>query len=193
MDINVVSVAGQVAAALGDGWAATNGHWSNRQDAFLVNRKAIGRIHMALRDGRLQIGGSLPEGWNQHAPQSWMSDAPEDPRISVAPYKAPGKIAGDITRRFLPGWQEYVAWTEARKKRHDEYEANVRASAENLARMVTSAKVDAEAGEIDLYGVPGVSYGSVRVHESGGLRIDRLSLTPEGAKAFFRALGKLSE
>lgn len=190
--MNVVSIAGQVAAQMGDGWAATNGHWANREDAFLVNKDVTGRIHVALRDGRLRISGSLPEGWRDYAPSSWETDAPRDKPISVAPDKAPGKIAADITRRYLPVWKAYTEHAAKRKLASERHHDAVAASAEHYTRDVPGATFKAEDGEIRFRDVKGVSYGSARVHGDGGVRLD-VTLDSEGATAFFRALRQLNK
>lgn len=204
--MDVKAIAGQVATELGDEWAASAGVWGGG-DAYLVGPDDM-RIHVRAggyqHPGKFRISGSLPDGWHEHAPRSYETDAPSNPDIGVATTKTAKQIAGDITRRLLPGYREYLDATRARKARSDAHHDGVEQAGDRLIALSGGrARWDdpnrhsrggkpVRLSEIDLFGVPGVSYGKATVHGDGGVRL-AVNLTAEGAEAFFRAMGKLAE
>lgn len=205
MGMNVFMIAAEVATELGEEWAAKVGAWGD-DDAFLVGPDDMSVHVRRLADSpQLSIGGRLPDGWHDYAPSRYDSDAPRNPDINVTSKKTPAQIAGDITRRLLPGYTAYLDATRKRKADRDAHYDSVAAHGDRLI-LLSGGKAkwdDPNRGrysgktqpltEISLRGVPGVSYGSVRIHGDGGVHFENVSLTPEGAEAFFRAMGKLTE
>lgn len=102
-EINLVNIAHQLAAYLNElnpaGWVA------DVEDYSVLGRLTAGDgRQIRLRDdhhGRLVISGLWPTD-AQHS--QVIHDDDDPPRITVSATRAPDAIAGDIQRRFMPGF-----------------------------------------------------------------------------------------
>ncbi|AIG78445.1 Hypothetical protein AJAP_28030 [Amycolatopsis japonica] len=109
----------EIAKELGKGWSAREGAWGNDRDAYLdgpggeVVHVAGGATYQ--NPGRLVIRGTLDHKHSRY----------NEPRheITVSAEKTAAKVAGDITRRLLPGYREGLELSIKRKADHEEWEA----------------------------------------------------------------------
>lgn len=121
MNEQLRKLADAIAVSLGEGWSGSDGRSSGH--AYLDGPDGV---RLQLRTGTYQIGndrlaisGDMPADWHDHAPSRY-GEGPQDPgTITVAISKAPARIAGDITRRLLPGWRTYLAATAENKARSE--------------------------------------------------------------------------
>ncbi|SDD55906.1 hypothetical protein [Actinokineospora iranica] len=113
-----------VARALGEGWTAIPGHLTGRRDAILTGdgeEKLLLSLTSAA-EPRLTIRGTFSPQEQRTRP--WHA---HEHMITVAPTRAPGQIAVEITRRLLPDYRAEKHTT----KRHAD-----------LARQEEAARVD---------------------------------------------------
>lgn len=120
MTDNALKIARAVATALGKGWTATKGVWDNGGDANIAGPDGE-RVHLASdsysKRNRLTISGSFN---GLHKFKRYNEPRHE---ITVAADKAPARIAGDITRRLLPGYREGLQLALERKAKSDAADA----------------------------------------------------------------------
>ncbi|WP_143532584.1 hypothetical protein [Saccharothrix sp. ALI-22-I] len=185
--VDVFAIAKDVAVELGDGWSASEGHWSHAQDAYLDGPDGV-RLHMAQNHytskTHMSISGALGELHHFKPYDASTGD------INVSIKKTPKQVAGDITRRLLPVAAPVFAEAQKRKRAHEENEARIAALAEEIrAAMGQDAKVSERDHEVTLGGWNGHTrvsvdprYGSVKF---------KIETTPELAVLLAKAIGQL--
>ncbi|WP_439377848.1 hypothetical protein [Amycolatopsis lexingtonensis] len=109
----------EIAGHLGEGWEARPGIWGNGEDAYL-NGPDGEELHVrtgraASTRGRVEIYGSIGDFKRYDEPRH---------EITVSPDKAAARVAGDITRRLLPGYREGLVLARKRKAEHEQAEAD---------------------------------------------------------------------
>jgi hypothetical protein len=157
----------EIAAMMGAGWSAEPSPHDHMRNVQAILKGPQGELvtvkfsHSA--PGRLLVRGRF--GSDLMLP----SDARVH-EITVSRERSAGEIAGDITRRLLPGYRELLATLTAAKVERDRFDASVRAVVAQLAAIVGLDKVhgahDAPGVYIDANGIKGDAYvergGTVR-------------------------------
>lgn len=139
MTVNIIKVAEQVAAHMGDGWRGEATSWdaeegkteSNRAYLYGPDGEAVflwGETYPSdPSNPRVEAHGQYPDGAKDRANKQV--------RIGFGAGKDPKKIAGDITRRLLPEYREEL-------DKACEYIANVQSAAQgrdDAATAITKA------------------------------------------------------
>lgn len=109
MRINVLEIAREVAAEMGEGWTAREGYLDNF--AFLdgPDGESLG-FYLYIR-----IGGNYQGYEMVH-----FHHTDGDPEITVSPTKEPRSVARDINRRLMGRYLELLAVLRERKAKRDE-------------------------------------------------------------------------
>jgi hypothetical protein len=161
---------GLVATALGDDWTASNGTWSDGQDAYLDGPDGA-RVHLlpgrnVAQSGRLVLIGY----WDTAESRERAYDA-RPHSITVAPTTSPERVARELSRRLLPAYLaerlEVLGTMESRERWEEARQATI---AELLVssggtRLGESYREDIRVGEIE-------RGGKIRVQNSELVEFD---------------------
>jgi hypothetical protein len=182
----VVTLAGQLAERLGDGWcdAASDGYGGAylRQGAD----PDAPRLHLTVAAGRVVIAGSYPDC---RYPLPYHVKQLE---ITVAASREPGAIAKEITRRLLPAYLPALAKVIAEdleRRRDDERRHQ---AAARLAAVIPRARIRDDAKHVGGY-LPSTS-GQVRPvdvdlgHDGGEVSLQVRWVPVDVAERVLRAL-----
>jgi len=189
-DVNLETIAPQIAAALGDGWDTDpqSDESNSYRDRCATLVHPSGRklyLNKHTREKRISVGcGWLYVDGRQMYPRDYMTRDAWDKAvtsINVGLAKSPEQMAKDITRRLLPGYAEM--WAALEQRRDEQLRTHVEAV--DLARAIASAlgKEDWDVekrmrdGEARIYGA-GVDF---HVRATGGVKVEGYSLTREQA------------
>ncbi|XVV02780.1 hypothetical protein ACQPW3_36340 [Actinosynnema sp. CA-248983] len=183
------AIAKGVAVELGDGWSASEGHWSIHEDAYLHGADGV-RLHVAFNryssSTQMSISGSLGE---LHEFKPYNADTGS---INVSIKKTPKQIAGDITRRLLPITAPTFAEALERKRAHDAEESRRAALAEEIrAALGEGASVNNREND---HGVRLGNWNSatrVEVDPRYGSVKFKIETTPELAVLLAKVIGEL--
>ncbi len=117
----VLTLAADIAAAMGHEWVATEHHgWLNHA-AFVSEETTERRLHLRYdaRSGKLTIRGCLDRY------SDVLGIREQSPAIGVtARTKSPARIAAEIERRLLPGYTALLSELAVRQEHHDRAEAD---------------------------------------------------------------------
>lgn len=195
-----IDFARPIAAALGEGWTVTNGHWDSGDDAFLQG-PAGERIHVIYGSGmtnhvakdRAKFSGSLPD-------DVYQARYGNLPSITTTLSKTPAQLAQEIERRLLSAYRPLLAEAQENRRDEDRRERVRDELAETLARTLgkygtRSRHNDSSTTSIHL-GSSGVISGDLEVSKySERVKLDLRASGPaaiELAHAIVRLLDKPS-
>lgn len=172
-----------VAAELGEGWTAEPGHYDDTANLVGPDGERV-HVHVGgyLMEGRAELSWSISPELKEH---SHYNEATRK-KITVSAEKAPALVAGDLTRRLLPGLARLVAQLAQRRFDSD------RASAERATFLEDVTKV--LGGEVLTYAVDRCRFGNYRELPTGEVRVMsdevemELRLTREQARAVAQLL-----
>jgi hypothetical protein len=180
--------AAAVAAELGEGWTAEPGTYDDK--AFLVGpdgERVFAHVGGYLMDGRVELAWSIPAELKEHSRHNEATRK----KITVSDAKAPNLVAGDITRRLLPGLARLVAQLVQRRTDSDKASAERSVFLEDVTKIL--------GGEVLQYAVDRCRFGDYRELPTGEVRVMsedvemELRLTRVQARAVALLLAKLGD
>jgi hypothetical protein len=120
INVNVVSIARQIATSMGSDWHATQGDYSANQDAYLRGPDGLA-IHIEVitpaGGPRLVLSGHFDHRIHERAYRAPKTE------ITVSSIRPPDQIAADVRRRLIPYYQLALADAVERKLRTNEANA----------------------------------------------------------------------
>lgn len=145
---NILDKAHEIATHLGDGWVARADAANNGRGAYLHGPDDE-ELHVragtrSQTSGRIEIVGSLDIRHQRH-------DEPHH-FITVAPDKAPARVAGDIMRRLLPDYREGLTLARKRKADREQWEAKKAQMVTILSGILPGAQKNERAPDMVVFG-----------------------------------------
>jgi len=175
-------LAPKVAEALGAGWSVDATATADNAGAVLVHTDGRGLVLRVGWDGkgRLTVSGRYP-----HAPDFYRRND-DRPEITVAVTRTPAAIAGEITRRLLPGYETRLAavrtfLTDAA----EDAATRERVTARLCATLPGATNTRGTGLSLPL---PGSAYGSGAVLHGGDVTLELHGLPEELAVAVLAAV-----
>ncbi|WP_394615903.1 hypothetical protein JNUCC0626_40255 [Lentzea sp. JNUCC 0626] len=187
VQMDVPTIAAEIATELGDGWSASLGVSDTNEDAFLIGPDGL-ELHVRhnrdITKGQFQVGLSL----RQLSPFQWLADRLND--INVSTTKTPRRIAGDITSRLLPKAIPVLRDAQTRKRAQEEREAAIASLAEEIrAAMGDSARVNKDNHFVRLGDYADETRAEIDPRH--GSIFFKVTTTPERAILLAQAIGRL--
>ena len=144
----LVTIAGQIAAALGTGWDVETPEAGETHYVHVTHTD--GRrfyINSSQHTGMLHVSGCYPkDGERYMTPRDWgaLSYNETAPSINCSTSRPPHVIAADIARRFLARYSPLYAACVAKQEATAAYRAGVANMARELAALIPGAKLSGE-------------------------------------------------
>lgn len=157
-----------------------HGHHIERADGVTLWVRARPFYRSAER-GKAAISGAYPEGYTK----LYFSPPLDNTGITVSMARGPVAIAKDIVRRALPIVVAETARVRAKLDADAGYKANHAAKVDAILAVLPGA-VRSDDGDVNLYSVPGVSYGTAKVL-SDAVSFN-MTVSPQVAQAVFAAI-----
>jgi hypothetical protein len=159
-----------------------HGHHIERADGVKLWVRT-GPFYRSAERGKAAISGAYPEGFTKF----YFSPPLDNTGITVSMARGPVAIAKDIVRRALPIVVAETTRVRAALDADAGYKANQAAKVDAILAVLPGAvRSDDRPGDVNLYSVPGVSYGTAKVL-SDSVSFD-MTVSPQVAQAVFAAI-----